>query len=181
MEVREAAFDVGRLIESRLASICARAEKAGAPIRVEVDDGLPLVRADAAMVRRILVNLLSNAIKFTPGGGEITLAAGRDPDGGVFLSVTDTGIGMDETDIETALTEFGQVDSSLARRYDWVGLGLPLANSMARLNGAELALTSEPGVGTTATIRFPSDRVARRDRAALPTPAEASAALNSVA
>jgi signal transduction histidine kinase len=66
---------------------------------------------------------------------------------------------MTEAEIEIALQPFGQVDSSLARRHNGTGLGLPLARSLAEQHGGSLNIASEPGRGTTATVTIPAARV----------------------
>src|SRR5581483_9129369 len=119
---------------------------------------------DERRVRHVLLNLLSNALKFTPTGGEVQISAARTPDG-VAVSVSDTGIGIAPEDLPKALERFGQIDSSLGRKYQGTGLGLPLAKKLMELHGGTLTLESAVGVGTTALVIFPKDRVLE-DRAA---------------
>jgi len=102
--------------------------------------------------------LLSNAIKFTEQGGSITINADIDPKGRFTLSVNDTGIGIEAENINIALSDFGQVDGSLTRKYEGSGLGLPLSKKLAEAHGGELLIDSEPGVGTMVTVRFPKER-----------------------
>ena len=143
-----------------------RAAKGGLAITVEVPPGLPPVRADERALKQILLNLLSNAVKFTPAGGQVTLQARLDPDGGMALAVRDTGIGIAAADLPKALASFAQVDSSLTRKYEGVGLGLPISRALAELHGGRLELASAPGAGTTATVHLPADRVIARSDAA---------------
>jgi signal transduction histidine kinase len=75
------------------------------------------------------------------------------------IQVRDTGIGMELEDISKALAPFGQLDSALTRQYGGSGLGLTLAKALVELHGGSLDLQSEPGVGTTMTIRFPASRI----------------------
>ena len=75
------------------------------------------------MVKRILLSLLTNAVKFTPPGGEIALSASVDEDGALRFSVCDTGIGISAEDLPKVVEPFGQVDSTLSRRYPVLGLG----------------------------------------------------------
>ena len=103
----------------------------------------------------MLLNLVSNAVKFTPAGGSVRVAAALQPDGGMLLSVTDTGIGMAEADIPRAFEPFSQLDGSLNRRFEGSGLGLHLSRALAEAQGAELSLRSSPGLGTTALLRIP--------------------------
>jgi signal transduction histidine kinase len=103
---------------------------------------------------------LSNAVKFTPAGGQITLQATLEPDGGLAFRVRDTGIGIAPSDLAKALEPFGQVDSSLSRKYEGTGLGLPISRALVELHRGRFMLASEPGIGTTVTFSLPPDRIA---------------------
>jgi two-component system, cell cycle sensor histidine kinase PleC len=105
---------------------------------------------------------LSNAIKFTPAGGWITIAAAGDAFGGLTIDVVDTGIGIAPDDVEKALSPFGQIDSELSRRYEGLGLGLPLVRELMKSHGGLLSLASGLGIGTRASLRFPAERVIAR-------------------
>src|SRR5262249_9659129 len=122
-----------------------------------IEDSLPAFRGDLQRLRQVLINLLSNAIKFTPAGGRVTLTAGRDG-GGVLIRVIDTGIGIAANQIPVAMAPFGQVDSRLARKYDGVGLGLPLTKKLVEMHGGILDIDSALGAGTTVTVRLPAQR-----------------------
>jgi signal transduction histidine kinase len=113
------------------------------------------VRADSAKLRQILINLLGNAVKFTPSGGKVSLSAEATPDGGLVFRIADTGIGIPADKMDVAMAPFGQVDSSLARKYEGTGLGLPLTKRLVEMHGGTFHLTSEPGRGTIATVRLP--------------------------
>ncbi|KJB91541.1 hypothetical protein N826_27455 [Skermanella aerolata KACC 11604] len=118
----------------------------------------PLIcTADPLRLRQVLLNLLSNAIKFTPPGGSVVVSARRRLDGGVELSVVDTGIGMTPDELEKAMQPFAQVDSVLSRRYSGTGLGLPLALKFMEAHGGSLSLESAPGKGTAAVAHIPCD------------------------
>ena len=108
---------------------------------------------------RIIVNILSNAIKFTPAKGAVTLRISCRVDSGYVFQIADTGIGIAPEDIAKAMSPFGQVDSELSRRFEGTGLGLPLSKALAELHSGTLDLQSEPGIGTTVTVRFPAERV----------------------
>jgi signal transduction histidine kinase len=125
----------------------------------------PYLRADARRVRQVLLNLVSNAVKFTPKDGRVTMTVGPAPDGGIAVAVADTGIGIAQRDIPTAMAEFGQVDNRLSRKYEGSGLGLPLSKRLMELHGGTLTLASEPDKGTTVTIAFPPSRVIDFSRA----------------
>ncbi len=136
-------------------------------LHCELPPGLPLLRADKRRIRQIMLNLMSNALKFTPAGGTVRVTAALAGEG-LELTVRDNGIGIARADMAKALEPFGQVDSSLARKYEGAGLGLPLTRQMAELHGGSLTLESVPGQGTAATVTLPAWR--------LVPPAQASAA-----
>ena len=123
------------------------------------------IRADPLRVKQILINLLSNSIKFTPRGNAVTLAAGVAADGAFVFAVADTGIGMSAAEVVKAMQPFQQIDSSLARRYEGTGLGLPLTKSLVELHDGSLLIESAPGQGTTVTVRLPAWRVVDGDAA----------------
>ncbi|HTT98809.1 MAG TPA: ATP-binding protein [Rhizomicrobium sp.] len=127
-------------------------------IHIHCDLEAAFLMADRRRLRQMLFNLLSNAVKFTPHRGHVYVATANNPDG-FAISVRDTGIGIDPSNIPKALERFGQIDSSLARRYEGIGLGLPLTKQFAELHGASLALESAKGIGTTATLLFPHQSV----------------------
>ena len=82
-------------------------------------------------------------------------------DGRLHVSVTDTGIGLDDYEIQKALSPFGQVESDLDRHGSGTGLGLTLVDALVKLHGGEFELFSQKGIGTTATIILPVDRIVK--------------------
>jgi two-component system cell cycle sensor histidine kinase PleC len=105
------------------------------------------------------MNLLSNAVRFTRAGGEIRVEAEALTDGGAQVLIRDTGIGMDEKEIQVALTPFGQVDGSHSRWREGAGLGLPIANALVELHGGELRIRSARDQGTEAAVILPSPQL----------------------
>ena len=158
-ELNEEEVDLAALTASVVRIIQERAASAGLAFHAESGEGLPWVRADRRALKQILLNLLSNAVKFTPKGGEVGLRMAVDADRGLRLIVYDTGIGIDPQDIPRAMAAFGQVDASWSRRYEGAGLGLPISRALIRLHGGTLELESQPGTGTTVTVRLPPGRV----------------------
>ena len=88
----------------------------------------------------------------------MTLSARHGSDGGVAITIVDTGIGMSPEDIPVALAPFGQVDGTLARKYEGVGLGLPLSKRLVEMHGGRFEIDSEIGNGTVITIVLPAAR-----------------------
>jgi len=113
-----------------------------------------------------LINLLSNAIKFTPRGGTITVGA-EWRETGLEITVTDTGIGMSDAELEKAFSPYGQIDSKVARAQQGTGLGLPISQALARLQGGDITAESAPGRGTRMTLILPKRRI-RKASATMP-------------
>jgi signal transduction histidine kinase len=126
-------------------------------VALVIDDpsSLPPLWTDETMLVRILRNLLSNSLKFTECG-EVRLRAELAGHGGhVRFTVTDTGIGIPDDQLERVFEEFHQVRSPLQTRAGGTGLGLPYARRLAVILGGDLVLESLAGEGTTATLRLP--------------------------
>ncbi len=158
LELKEEQVSIKDLITKSVRLMKERAENAGLDITIDIEPDLPLLFADARLIKQNLINLLSNAIKFTPEGGHITVRAMIDDDGTIAIGVSDTGIGIAAEDLGHVLAPFGQVDSSLSRKYEGTGLGLPLVKSFIELHGGTLTIASTIGLGTTVTIHFPAGR-----------------------
>jgi signal transduction histidine kinase len=160
MVLVEEEVEIARAVAFSLGTIEEMAQRAGIDCRSELPDDLPRFLGDAAKLRQILINLISNAVKFTPAGGEVRVTVEREPDDGLAFRVADTGIGIPHDKLSLALAPFGQIDGGLNRRYDGLGLGLPLAKRLVELHGGTMEIASEPGKGTAVTARFPKDRTA---------------------
>ncbi|HWD27022.1 MAG TPA: MHYT domain-containing protein [Rhizomicrobium sp.] len=154
----ETDIDLGALAGECLRMIDGQAAKGELTLSLQGAAGLPKVRGDTRRLKQVLINLLANAVKFTPVGGKIAIKLAR-TNAGISLAVEDSGIGIAPADIPRALERFGQVDSSLARKYDGVGLGLPLAKQLMELHGGTLTLASKLHIGTTVTVTLPDSRV----------------------
>jgi signal transduction histidine kinase/DNA-binding response OmpR family regulator len=119
----------------------------------ESADDLPALSTDEQKVSQVLRNFISNAIKFTPDGEVRVYAAINGND--VEFFVTDTGIGISETDQKIIFEEFAQVDSAMQRRVKGTGLGLPLSRKLAELMGGSVDVTSTMGMGSTFRLKIP--------------------------
>lgn len=122
---------------------------------VEFDPDLPLLYADERAFKQIMLNVLSNAFKFTPPGGRITIHAGRRPDGGVVVSVTDTGPGIPPERLERLFIPFEQIDNRYNREAAGTGLGLSLTKGLVDIHGGSVVIESTVGTGTTVTVMLP--------------------------
>ena len=126
------------------------------------------LRTDARVLGIAVNNPLSNAVKFTPAGGRIDIAVDDRAGDTVILSITDTGIGMSDEEVERAMQPFVQIGSQLDRRFEGTGLGLTLAKRASEKLGMSLAIASHPGEGTTVTFAIPAPMVVleNQDRSA---------------
>jgi PAS domain S-box-containing protein len=163
-EIQQVVADVAALFRGRLAG-------GAVALVVEIAPAAPRwLRGDPGRLRQVLTNLVSNAVKFTRQG-TITVRLGHGPDGTV-LEVADTGIGIPPEQQVRLFTPFTQADASTARQFGGTGLGLAISRRLVEAMGGTLGLVSEPGVGTTFTVRVPlpsADPVA--DPVARPAPA----------
>jgi len=141
------------LIEDAATSVAPLVEKNGNRLVVDVPERLGVLRVDALRLRQILLNLLSNASKFTKEG-TITLS-GRVEGDVVVLAVKDTGIGVTKEQLSRLFKPFTQADAAVAARYGGTGLGLTIAKSFCELMGGSISVASEPGKGSTFTVRLP--------------------------
>lgn len=139
-----------------------RAREADLALDYAFDEDI-LLEADDRLIKQIALNLLSNSVKFTEPGGKVRIMLEKTANGGVCLSVEDTGIGMTAEEIKIAKRPFGQVDSSLSRRHEGSGLGLPLISAFAEKLNATMTIDSQPGVGTRVSIVFPPFKVRSKE------------------
>jgi len=122
---------------------------------------IPEIEADPRAVKQILLNLTTNAIKFTPEGGAVTITV-EPKSAGLIISVTDTGIGISQEDIERLAQPFEQIDSQHSRQHEGTGLGLALSKSLVELHGGNFKITSILGEGTTVTFTLPNKPIEQK-------------------
>ena len=122
----------------------------GLCIDLAIDERLSSFMGDERKLKQIMLNLLSNAVKFTPDGGRINVKAGP-VDGGVQISVNDTGVGITPEDQQVIFEEFRQVGDDSHKR-EGTGLGLTLTKKLVELHGGRIWVESEAGKGSTFTF-----------------------------
>lgn len=129
------------------------ADEKGVRLAVEADDAAGTVRADRQRLGRALANLVDNAVKYTPPGGAVTVATGRDA-GAAWVAVRDTGPGIAPADLPRVFDRLYRAEA--ARHERGLGLGLALARAVAEAHGGTLSAESAPGEGATFTLRLPT-------------------------
>jgi signal transduction histidine kinase/CheY-like chemotaxis protein len=149
------------------AALAPLARERGLTLVLEAAPDISVI-SDAALLMRVLSNLTDNALKFTPAGGTVTLRLRRDGDEAV-LSVADSGIGIASAEHERVFREFYQVSNVERDRSKGLGLGLSIVQRLCALLGITLQLDSQPGRGTTVTLRLPAADAAAA--ASVPAPA----------
>ena len=154
LEIRPEQLSVRRLVESLKLAFEPVAQNKGVAFVVDLDAGMPpAFFSDRQRVEQILKNLLSNAFKFTEHG-QVTLRLSLE-DGQPSFAVSDTGIGIAAEQQELIFEAFRQADGAITRRYGGTGLGLSISRDLALLLGGTLSVTSQPGEGSTFTLRLP--------------------------
>ena len=181
-EIENQPMDVAAVLEAVCESLGPLAHGKGVAVRLFTDPALPAqALGDAARLRQVLMNLLGNAIKFSSGQGRpgrVSLRALNTPcnngPGALAVEVADNGIGMDADTLARLFSPFTQADASTTRRFGGTGLGLSITHRLVTMMGGEIKVRSEPGFGSTFTVRLqlhaPPDlpAAAARTESALP-------------
>jgi len=159
LQLRETVLDMADIVAGGIKLTGNRAAERGVIVLPRVEGESIRIRGDAQRLRQIALNLLSNAIKFTAAGGRVWVDASVDAGGRPTLTVSDTGIGMTEEEVQVALTPFQQVENPFTREHEGTGLGLPIVKALVELHGGYLQVESERGVGTRVTVSLPASRL----------------------
>ncbi|MEM7651238.1 MAG: PAS domain-containing sensor histidine kinase [Pseudomonadota bacterium] len=165
-QLNEGVVNIENIMNSALDLLDTKIGDGNLVITKALDD-VPDVIGEELALKQVVLNLLSNAVKYTPDQGRITISGHVSRDGRLHVSVTDTGIGLDDYEMEKALSPFGQVESELDRHGSGTGLGLTLVDALVKLHGGEFELFSQKGIGTTATVILPNDRIVKPKNKAL--------------
>jgi PAS domain S-box-containing protein len=159
LELTFVSVNLNDVIQQCVAIMQPQASRERVIIRTSLSTNLPQIVADARSMRQIALNLLSNSIKFTGAGGQVIVSTALTDNQEVVLRVRDTGIGMNEKDLESALEPFRQVATAVQWSSTGTGLGLPITRALVEANHARFRITSEVGDGTLVEVVFPVTRV----------------------
>ena len=158
MELDLGRFDLATALDAALTLVKERAHRRELVLESEISPDLDSMVGDARKFKQILLNLLSNAIKFTNENGTVRLSA-ESGDGKVVVAVSDSGVGIAESDLEVIFDEFRQLSGSLDRVTEGTGLGLSLTRRFVEMHGGEIRVTSEVGKGSVFTFWLPDEPV----------------------
>ena len=160
------ATDLTEIVESVVSANGARAAEKGVALRSR-SEGPIVSRVDPRRLRQVLTNLVSNAVRHTDSGGSVTIEVDRTGDlpepagfAGAVITVTDTGSGIEPRHLEHIFDRFYRVEDARGRTTGGSGLGLAISRQLVDLMGGRLEVSSEPGRGSTFTIRLEADTVA---------------------
>jgi signal transduction histidine kinase len=156
LELSRTNFELEELIKESISEHKILAEEYQVGIIFEPGENSHIVKMDEEKIQRVISNLVDNALKFTPEGGRITFSADVNGPWAV-ISLSDTGIGIPEDKIDRVFERFFQVEDSLTRAYEGMGLGLAIVRGMVNVCGGEIHVISQPGQGTTFTFTLPLD------------------------
>jgi signal transduction histidine kinase len=147
-------FSLEEPIRKAVQTVRPLAEKKGLELSLELSGNAAMITGDIRRVEQVLLNLLSNAVKFTDQGG-ITVRCSREG-GSYVVMVADTGIGINDDELERLFKPFHQVDTGLSRKYEGTGLGLSICKKLVELMGGSIRAESSPGKGSCFSFALPS-------------------------
>jgi PAS domain S-box-containing protein len=172
LRIELALIDLVPVLEAALDTVRPAASAKGVTLVFDCEPKPAEALGDPARLQQIVWNLLTNAIKFTPEGGRVSLTMKHDA-GHIRIIVSDTGQGIEPGFLPFVFQRFSQIDSSSARRFGGLGLGLSLVKDLVELHGGTISAESEGvGRGATFTVTFP----ARQSESVMSLPTEESGA-----
>jgi two-component system phosphate regulon sensor histidine kinase PhoR len=155
LELEIRAIRVEALVNGCVETSRFNANARGLEIRVDLQENAPAIRGDGAQLGEVLQNLLDNALQYTPSGGKIEIKA-RANEHNVIFTVSDTGIGIPESDLERIFERFYRVDAARSREAGGTGLGLAIARHIVEAHGGRIWVESAIGQGSRFHFSIPS-------------------------
>ena len=148
-------FNIGELAQDVVQKFELFAREKHVVIQLDLDQSLPFVNADIAMIERVIENLLENAVRHTPAGGSIRLAFSSQ-NGDIAVRVSDTGCGIPPEDLPFIFDRFYHRDQTQTGKTGYSGLGLAIARRILELHDRTISVESAPGTGTRFTFTLPA-------------------------
>jgi PAS domain S-box-containing protein len=148
MEFHPRTVDLGRIVNDVVETLATIAAQKQIRLTVHIAPELGTVHTDSARLKQVLYNYLSNALKFTGEAGLVAVRARPLADDRFRIEVEDTGVGIEERDLQRLFVEFQQLDGSPGKRHQGTGLGLALTRRLVTAQGGAVGVTSKPGVGS---------------------------------
>ena len=149
-------FDLWMMVEGVLLLLSARARSKGLDLSLNVQSTVPRhLMGDCGRLRQILVNLCGNAIKFTEAGSVRIAVCLSEDQSEVWLSVEDTGLGIENSALSKIFEAFSQVDDSASRAHGGSGLGLSISRELVTVMGGRIEVASQVGAGSRFTVKLP--------------------------
>ena len=155
IELEHEMISVSEIIDETLLLIKEKASRNNILIEIDLDPELDFIEADKLRMKQILFNLISNAVKFNKSdGGGIVISTKKEGDMARF-SISDTGVGIKEKDMDRLFKEFEQLDAGITRKYGGTGLGLAISKKLVELQDGKIWAESRYDAGSTFTFILP--------------------------
>ena len=157
LEMFVSEFEVNSVINILRSVAVPLAEKQNNQLNFEIASDLGVMKSDETRLRQCLLNLLSNACKFTESG-DVKLTAEVDSINGdefIVFSISDTGIGMNQVQLEKVFNEFTQAEDDTTAKFGGTGLGLSITKQLVEMMNGSISASSSPGEGSTFRIEVP--------------------------
>lgn len=160
MTIEKFDFEMPKVLSEALRPMAIKASEKGVELAFDMDPNFPrMVKSDPGRLRQVVLNLTSNAIKFTDNG-EIVIKARARIEGSmawVSISVSDSGVGIDPSKVQSIFDPFEQEDGTITRRFGGTGLGLTISRKLCEAMGGAIRVESQLGVGSVFTVDMPME------------------------
>jgi two-component system sensor histidine kinase VicK len=146
-------FSLDDSVRGVVTAVALTAAQRGHTLTAELG-GVPDIPGDKARIEQVLMYIITNAVKYTPAGGRIAVSSGVDS-GFAWVKISDTGVGIPESDIPHVFERFYRVEKARSRETGGTGLGLSIAAEIVKSHGGRIELESIHGYGSVFTVYLP--------------------------